>query len=201
MDRAELLAIYEKLWRTTESAGAFVVYRGEEADEAGWFHPRFDEETGEPNPEVVVVRLPAPEPNSQPTFERAGVSMSALELETELHVLAHEAGHFRSFLTRGEAWRTYHAAAVARDEVIAGVDLEPAGDFAVRTRAAISAQLAEAQRLLIVGEEQLAWNFGRELLRDAGLQDFSRYDESARRGVHFHRYRLGLDELWPGDEL
>ncbi|MBL8915602.1 MAG: hypothetical protein JNM17_33195 [Archangium sp.] len=201
MDHSKLLVIYEKLWRATSAAGAFVVYRGvgDVAGEAGWFEPRLDDETGVPDPEVAVFRRPAPDPNSEPTFDRDGSPVSAIELETELHVLAHEAGHFHSFRTRGEAWRAYHAAAIARDQVV--VAPEPAADFALRARAALSAQLTEKQKLLIVSEEQLAWDFGRELLRDAGLQDFSRYDESTRRGVHFHRYRLGLDELWPGEEL
>lgn len=202
MDRKALFGIYERVWRETEEAGAYVVYRGmgNTGGEAGWFDPRFDEETGEPSPEVAVFR-PFAGPNSSPSPDRIpGAPLPPPDLEAELHTLAHEAGHFESFRTRGDDWRAYYAAAIARDQVIARVEPEPSVDFALRARAAVRAQLTEAHRMLIVGEEQTAWDFGRELLRAAGLKDFSRYEESARRGVHFHRHRLGLDELWPDDE-
>ena len=125
--------------------------------------------------------------------------MTPLELEAELFILAHEAGHLRSFKTGGEKWRAYFAAALARDKIVAGVDREPPTDFAMRSRAATSAGLSTEQKNLIVEEEQLAWELGKELLRSAGMQDFVKYDESTRLGVHFHRYRLGMDELWPSD--
>jgi hypothetical protein len=37
------------------------------------------------------------------------------------------------------------------------------------------------------------------VLAELGLTDFTLYDERARRGLHYHRYRLGIDELWPDD--
>jgi hypothetical protein len=37
------------------------------------------------------------------------------------------------------------------------------------------------------------------LLVDRGFERLEQFEKRARHGLHCHRYRLGIDELWPED--
>jgi len=54
---------------------------------------------------------------------------------------------------------------------------------------------------MTVREETLAWAIGREVLAELGLVNIVAYDQRTARGLHLHRYRLGLEEAWPGDDV
>ena len=116
--------------------------------------------------------------------------------------LAHELGHFLSWKerTQRESWLVYFAAVKARDqawsEVSCSGNLE---QYNQALRAAAQATMTSAQFSHILDEEDLAWVLGRELLETVGFDDFGYYAERKRKGLHFHRYRLGLDELWEDD--
>ena len=66
-------------------------------------------------------------------------------------------------------------------------------------RAAAREVLTGAELRLIVAEEERAWTIGREILESVGFEDFDYYEDRRRKGLHFHRYRLGLDDSCEDD--
>jgi len=202
----DVFPIYQALWRRAEAEGVFVGYVGVVGNgEAGYFHSREDP-VRKRKPMIAITRPYYKSPGNEPTRESNAPSASAQpDLRAELFTLAHEYGHFRSWAGRTERveWDAYTAVAVRRDELTKQLHAEsPDADgptFNARLREAMQTKLSADDRDRIVREETLAWDIGREVLAELGLGDFHEYDERARNGLHNHRYRLGMDDLWPGD--
>lgn len=129
------------------------------------------------------------------------------DLLDELITLAHEAGHLFSWKGRTPpgTWATYHESEKRRDAFARAFVVEADDAQLVdpeRTRwpgSKMLACLTDEERALIVDEEALAWSIGRELLQARSFDAFEIYDERARRGVHYHRVRLRIDELTLAD--
>jgi hypothetical protein len=197
--------IYQDLWARADAEDAFVHYDGRDLHgEGGWFHPRYDED-GTPNPVITIVR-PYYREATTPHKERN--NGAPVDLMKELITLAHEYGHFRSWRaeTTRATWQAYLAAAIKRDATREASDASAPesedGEARNRRRRAVVAEtLTEEEKSLIVAEEKLAWKIGRATLVELGFTELGLYDARARHGVHCHRYRLGLDELWPEDEV
>jgi hypothetical protein len=176
-------AAYEALWRRIQSDGVWVHYNGLATHEGGHF--AHDGCGRKKKPEIQITRsfyrMPQDEPTELLNHGQPG------NVKDELLILAHEYGHYLSWKgeTPSEKWNEYHAAAFHRDGVVKQVGWD-----------AVRAALSEDEKQLISDEEDLAWRLGRRFIPD---DLHAEYDEKARRGVHNHRYRLGLDELWPED--
>lgn len=199
----DVYPIYEGLWRRAETEGAIVRYSGRPGSgAAGMFYS-----THFPKPTILVMRPYYKPPSDEPSRESdAPPPLAQPDIHEEMITLAHEYGHFRSwaeFTDRAE-YEIYDAViklrdAVANEEVARipeGLSKQARSD---RLRTALYGALNDNARTRIVHEETLAWQVGRRVLADLGLQDFAVYDERARTGLHNHRYRLGMDDLWPGD--
>jgi hypothetical protein len=103
--------------------------------------------------------------------------------------------------TPRDQWQSYFAAVLLRDNAWSNVQDDCSNtEYNRRRRAATQEALSPRQIQEILEEEQRAWNLGREWLVDLGFEDFAYYAEHERRGLHFHRYRLGIEDLWD-DEL
>ena len=101
-----------------------------------------------------------------------------------LFALAHEGGHFESQHKRmSQAQREAHAAARQKMTAIwnregdasafgAEGQLVDKVEYNERARSACLAKLTECGRNLIVSEERLAWEFGRDTLEAQGWTDF-----------------------------
>jgi hypothetical protein len=194
--------IYVALWRRAEQLGARVRYDGSLADGEGSFHPNPNGEA-EPRPTIDLGR-PYYREIDQPSRLRndGGYALPAPDLADEVVTLAHECGHFLSWKDRTprQVWNAYLQATVGRDEVWDAVREDGSlSDESERIRAASKRSLAVEDMTLILEEEQRAWTIGGELLEQVGFTDFASYARRERLGLHFHRYRLGLDDLWPED--
>jgi len=178
-----LFDVYVALWRRIQADVGRLSYSGINADEGGHF--QHDGCGAHKKPEIVISRpfyaSPADEPSE---FRSTG---ERVDIKSELFTLAHEYGHYLSWRveTPREQWAQYHAAAFHRDGVVNQNDWD-----------AVPTALSDAEKQLISDEETLAWKLGRQFIPSELLPE---YDEKARFGVHNHRYRLGLDELWPED--
>jgi hypothetical protein len=195
-------AVYEALWRTVERLGASVIYDGLLEDGEGRFHPD-PLETGE-DPTIYIGRS-CYDRIDQPTPFRNRYGCENLpkpDLRCETATLAHECGHFLSWQGRTprEEWNVYFSAARVRDNAWSRVREEGSrSEYNDELRAAARKALTGAELRLIVAEEERAWTIGREILESVGFEDFDYYEERRRRGLHFHRYRLGLEDLWEDD--
>ncbi|MBN1608795.1 MAG: hypothetical protein JW940_19365 [Polyangiaceae bacterium] len=197
----DVFVLYEALWRTLEGLGVAVVYGGL-WEEDGDFHPD-PWETGKDSPKITISRpyyADPPWPNQH--RNRGGSALPPPDLLLELVTLAHEGGHFLSWKERTprSEWQRYFGAAKKRDQIIAEVPRGGSTDeYNDRLRAAMQSSLRAEQIELILTEEALAWRIAQELLAGVGFDDFEYYEAAMRKGLHCHRYRLGLDELWPED--
>jgi hypothetical protein len=179
-----LFTSYDALWRRAQADGVWVRYDGAELDEAGSF--AHDGCGGYEKPEIRISRPFHGEPEDEPS-ELLGTGQPA-DIKSELLTLAHEYGHFLSWNgeTPLDRWSRYHAAVLRKDS------LEDDGVG----RQVVVAALSNDEKLLICEEETIAWKLGRPFVPEALLPE---YDDKTRLGIHHHRYRLGLDELWPED--
>ena len=162
-------------------------------------------------PPVPHIRLLRPhyEKVNEPTRGRnagAPKDLPPPDLLYELVTLAHEFGHFESWRHRTprEQWLKYDAVTERRGrttrEVRAGArERGELGRVDELLRAALQQELNDAECAMILEEEALAWSIGREVLAECGFADWTAYDDRERLRLHNHRYRLGLDELWPED--
>jgi hypothetical protein len=194
---------YRALWRLLEESGVVIVYSGGMPDGSGSFHPD-PHESGEDSPLISIGRPYYSSEGEWPNRHRnaGGSSRPPPDLQSELVTLAHEGGHFLSWKDRTPRndWQRYYAVARARDQVLAQVPKHGSIDeYNDRLRAAVQSSLTAEEIELILAEETRAWQIGRELLERIGFEDFSFYEARTRNGLHNHRYRLGLDELWPED--
>jgi hypothetical protein len=199
----DVFEMYSTLWLIAERLGAAVVYHGMMADGEGGFHPD-PIETGQDAPTIFIGRPYYQEPSCEPSRLRnaGGRAQPAPDLPAELVTLPHECGHFLSWKERTprESWLAYFDAVGARDRAWSGVvGSDDVQQFNDRLRATAQAALTPEQLNRILVEKEFAWVLGRELLEAVGFDDFAYYAERARKGLHFHRYRLGLDELWEDD--
>lgn len=198
--------VYEALWRRAEKEGVWVHYDGWDGHGmAGYFAPRDDEDLSPmiaiTRPYYIEIDEPSPHSNAPPPFAQP-------DIEEELITLAHEYGHFCSFRGRTPRpeWDAYNAITRRRslleqnlrEEAADGLSDRDANDW---YRAALGERLGEATCAAIMREEALAWQVGREVLAELGVVDFTVYDERRRRGLHLHRYRLGLEDAWPDDDV
>ncbi|MFT3693847.1 MAG: hypothetical protein QM831_11940 [Kofleriaceae bacterium] len=192
--------VYERVWRRAEQEGAWVHYsEWSFTGEAGYFVSRFDDPHVQ-KPYITLIRRHHKEPPETPTRTidpPSGVSQP--DLAAELTTLAHEYGHLASFNGRTDrnVWLSYEATARKRTEIT-----DEANDADGDPRAWLLERLDDDDRARILSEEALAWKIGRELVTSYGADaDFlALYDARTRTGLHSHRFRLGIDDLWPDDE-
>jgi hypothetical protein len=197
----ELFDMYQALWRIVEELGASVFYDGCLEDGSGTFHPD-PNETGGPSPAIGIGRPYYSEADGPTRFRNAGGNaLPPPDLLSEVVTLAHEAGHFLSWRdTQLSGWQTYFDAAQARDQILSQVPKHgTVEEYNERLRGAVQAALRPEQIQSILAEEATAWAIGRELLERVGFENSDYYANRKRRGLHVHRYRLGLDDLWPED--
>jgi hypothetical protein len=200
MNDDDIFGIYAELWKRAEAEGAYVSYQGANVEMAGYFVPN------DP-PNIAIYRPYYHSPPYAPSRHRIdGAPLGPPDLMAELCTLAHEYGHFRSYLdsVRHPTWLKYHEAVRAREAIEAAVRQSAAKSESTpalnnRLRAAIVARLEREQIELIIDEETLAWALGRDTLIALGFTDLAYYDERTRMGVHNYRYRLAIDDLWPED--
>jgi hypothetical protein len=200
---ADVFDLYRALWRRLEERGCRIVYDGFLEDGSGHFHPH-PHETGQDSPTIAIGRPYYAAEGEWPNRHRnpGGRALPPPDLLSELVTLAHEAGHFLSWNERTprNAWQRYFGVAKKRDQIVAEVPKDGSIDeYNDRLRAAVQSSLSAEQIELILAEEELAWRIGRELLERLGFDDFEYYEARTHKGLHNHRYRLGLDELWPED--
>lgn len=187
----EAFEIYAVLWKRAQAEGALVLYKGASpAGEAGWFDA--PHRTGE-LPSITIVRSHYIQVDEPHEGRNDG---GPVDIPSELITLAHEYGHFRSWLceTPRPQWETYLKAAKARDKAY-GLDM--AGEFKVIPT--WTSRLPDAQKQLILEEEGKAWSIGRRVLTELDFEAWAAYEKGERLGLHNHRYRLGLDGAWPED--
>jgi hypothetical protein len=198
---ADVFEVYRALWQSAEQLGATVRYDSELEDGAGSFHPD-PWNRGESFPRITIGR-PYHEEVDRPTRNRNTGGREALpppDLLRETITLAHEFGHFLSWKRSPDEWNAYFEAAKTRDEAWSQVPRDGSvGEYNNQLRTAAQSRLTRDQMGRIVAEEERAWAIGRGLLADLGFEDLELYAEHERRGLHFHRYRLGIDDLWEGD--
>ena len=117
-------------------------------------------------------------------------------MHRELMILAHEYGHFRSWADESTKarWEAYFEASKKRQAIIEAMQ---AGSS---ERDLLAKGLTDFEKMQLVAEEDVAWKHGRAALVELAFNALELYDRQAVHGVHCHRYKLGLDELWPEDE-
>lgn len=207
----EAFLIYEALWHRAETDGVVVHYGGwPDASLAGYFHPR-DEEQRDGRPKfkpVIAIRRPwYREPGDKPSRDSNAPSPNPQpNIAEELITLAHEYGHSRSYAVQTDPaeYAPYRDAAFLRDEVereqaAALPEDLPVREWNERRRRAVYDALSDDQRTRIMREEELAWKIGREVLVEYGFEGLDTYDRTAKHHLHNHRYRLCIDDAWPGD--
>jgi hypothetical protein len=130
--------------------------------------------------------------------------LTETEIVTELYVLAHEVGHFLSWL-RGQDGDAQmravdaelRAALIRRDEIFSAVaDANPEAsnnELTCLVNTQLQQELTGAQRRLIFDEEQCAWALGRALLVEFGLADLEPYEARAEASLRTYREELGVD--------
>jgi hypothetical protein len=187
MTNEEIFPCYAALWRRVPVDDLYIHYEAHLPRGAAGC---FDHDP----PEIGIARPYYVEPYDEPSMERS--DGTPVNLAAEMLTLAHEYGHFLSFSggTPADAWQAYYRAASHRDEVF---DALPDGTSAEDCRREVTKALSDEERNLIVAEETLAWVLGREFVPERLLAE---YERRARLGVHNHKYRLGIDALWPEDE-
>jgi len=193
---------YQELWRIAEDElGIALFYDGSIPDGEGWFHHN-PHQASEPSPTIRIgrpyyVQDPVPSRHRCP-----GSPLPPPDLIREMITLAHEMGHHTSWRERTPraAWEAYFETVQLYSRVAAAIPLQDtAQEFTNLLRQSLQATLSQNQMQLILNEEATAWEIGREFLERVGFEHLDRYDFHISRGLHYHRYRLGLEELWPED--
>ena len=165
--------ILDALWNRASSEGVdYIVYhsaiQASEANLEGWFHP---EVTHRKKPQIWLYRTPPPAPSPQNKPD-----LTTMPLH-DCIVLAHEYGHFRSWLdsARGTtpSWQAYFEAAATRERA--------------------PKELSVEQRRLILEEEARAWDLGEVVLRELGFEEWADYGRHRDRGLHAHRTLMGIE--------
>ena len=194
-----LLTTYKQIWSGAEAEGAFVNYYGISArGEAGYFHAR----EGEGRKPIIAIVRPYYVTDEKPSRRRNnGIDVTDDEMRAEMMTLAHECGHFRSWLRARDAggaarveWLAYQDVARRRDAIADRIPRN-AEDFYARLREANQRDLSDEDRRRIVNEETAAWRIGREALEQVGYDRLDEYDLRAEAGPQIYRYHLGMVPL------
>jgi hypothetical protein len=211
----DVLETYKALWARVEAESnptCILRYEGLGGPD------RIDEEVGEGgdfvlddgHPRIRIFRKYYSIDNITPSFERNGhPPVNGL---AELATLAHEYGHFLSWKGRAHEpdptrWDRQQECRFTWDKVwkelegLAGERDESDREISVPFRQRIVRELTAAQFDLIEEEEELAWANGRKELENLGWTDFELYRKREIMSLHNYRYRMGRDELWPGDQV
>jgi hypothetical protein len=206
----DVFEIYKKVWCRAQADKTVWVHYGYWLEEglAGYFDPR--ENRDRPmKPEIAIWRPYPKEPMEEPTREsNAPPDKPQPDLVAELHTLAHEYGHSQSWAGRTppDEYKLYYAIAKRRDEVVAEEKTKlPKGlsllEINERLRRAVYARLDDDAHRRVIDEEALAWNIGREVLAEFEYPGLATYDAIIENRLHNHRYLLGMEDAWPGDDL
>ena len=187
-----LFAAYKSLWKTAEDGGnVWVHYVGQDPNgAAGWFKP--DGRGIFKKPEIAMVRPYYIEPTTEPSDRRS--DGAPVDLRAEIITLAHEFGHYLSWKESTEEARKSYRAAIDRWDAIKKKLNKNAS--AEEERKTVVSTLAETEKNLILAEEERAWRLGRPHVPDTIVGE---YERRKTTGLHFYRYRFGLDELWPDE--
>jgi hypothetical protein len=100
-------------------------------------------------------------------------------------------------------WEQYHAVAKRRDEIMKRLQREPVKGRSEFTRLLgqrMQAELKPEELNLIVEEEEVAWQLGRDTLVVFGFEDLKSYGVATKHGVHKHKVKLGIDAVESDDE-
>jgi hypothetical protein len=165
--------MFAELWKQATDDGAYVFYRGaiSERDKGleGAFYPP-DREMGTP-PWVCIfpeTGRDMPTRHDEPMTEGPSVLR-------DLIILAHEYGHFRSWVDacKGttEAWQAYFRAAT----ILHTTDIE----------------LSAVQARLVIDEEQRAWNLGAAILGALGFVEWQAFESCRDRSLRAYRVMTG----------
>lgn len=196
--------IYVELWRRAEREGVTVRYEDDPCASGrhGYFDSHRHDDTPSP-PEIVVVRPWFTPPVTEPQRE-SGAPQKVSKILDELITLAHEFGHFRSYTTARERWLQFDDAVQHRQRVETVASLTaittsqlPAEQNEI-IRHALRAALNDHERALIIDEEALAWDIARETLASLGFDKWEPFEARVRSGLHFHRWRLGIEDAMGG---
>ncbi|HEY4238338.1 MAG TPA: hypothetical protein VGM88_00905 [Kofleriaceae bacterium] len=196
--------LYVALWRRAELDGVSVRYEDDRSESGtnGYFDPhRYDTPS---DPEIVIVRAWCTPPGNEPRRESdAPPPLAQPDIPEELITLAHEFGHGRSFLTDTKRWLEYDDVSarlqiVQREASFTAISRSLVGTAANDAiRRVILETLDDNERALIIDEEMRAWGIARETLAEAGYDGWARFQVREQRGLHFHRWRLGIAEALP----
>jgi hypothetical protein len=194
MTNEEIFPLYVALWRRLPTDELWVHYGpGSSRREAGYF--QHDGQGGFKRPEIVIVRAYYAEPEDEPSMVRS--NGRPVDLVAEMCTLAHEYGHYLSFsgATSLDRWREYHRAVLHVDELLDKMTARHCYN-PLTHRDRLRRRLSGREKALIVAEETIAWQLGRQFVPEPLHED---YDRRAPHGVHCHKFRMGLDPLWPED--
>jgi len=171
LDDATLAAGYRSLWADVEAVPIDVLY-----DVDRMYQPRrqgaFERNWSGRGPRIWIFRELADMPRGVSTDHGArfvvDVPAAPLVMRDELCTLAHEFGHHQSWARLGatEEWQAYERAALS-----------------LRDRDSVTAE----ESLLILAEEERAWDLGREALSAHGVPSWPYFDERRTRGLENYR--------------
>lgn len=194
----------EAVWNRAKSEGSIVRFGVCTGGEAGWFFPR-DWPGPRPRPQIQLHR-PYYEDGDRPTRGRNnGTVLTPEELRNELITLAHEYGHFASWNGRTPAaeWARYFETAKKRSVLTDEFSAHNTGltdiEFTRLLGEALQTGLAADEIEMIMREEALAWEIGRDVLASLQYDHLDEYDTKAKVGLHNHRVRLGIEQFAPGE--
>lgn len=195
MTNDEVFPHYKDLWKRTPLDDLYIHYEGRSLNgEAGYFQ---HDGQGNGNPRIVIIRAHYAEPDDEPSMIRA--DGEPVDLAAEMITLAHEYGHYLSFSERTPRaqWHAYYRALQERDRLVSEL-LKRGCNNVLTHRDRLKQRLSGRDKTLIIEEETLAWTLGRQFVPPSLLEEYAR---RAVHGVHCHRYRLGIDPLWPEDSV
>lgn len=154
----QVWAVYVALWTDLEAEGVEVRYFAWNEDNGGFRAERtYDDGTSTPR-QLIVCRFFPPVPATTPSQWR-GDGWTPFDpdipehpdLVRELVLMAHEAGHHRS------------------DRAIAQSEVEGRRAMHTAARELASELRSQEQRAMLLEEETLAWEIGRQLLEERGF--------------------------------
>lgn len=199
-----LFPIYKMAWQRAKDEGAIVLFDGLTEDFTAYFSPP---RGSPPSPPTIHIIRPYYEESEEPTRTRiAGAPLPPPDIMTELIALAHSYGQFRLWKDRmpRPEWEAYDAV-VAKWDAANAATRERCGDDVTRDefndqlRTAVWNALTDGDRARVMEHEERSWDAARELLDELEFDERDTFEERRRFGLHYHRYRLGIEGLWPGD--
>ena len=195
-------AIYDLAWKRARNEGALVRYQAQWPDHAGFFKANHGTSLP-PNIQIYRPKYKSPSTKALPVFGDDS-PVPDEQLRAELITYAHEYGHLMSFRreTPRDEWLRYVDLEMRRSDIVKTVHAELGDDgsqFDAVLRHRMLASYTDDEREMIIREETLAWRIGRDLLASLGFDDLAGLEVQAQHGLHNHRYRLGIEDLWECD--